>query len=259
MPEMKAFLVAIAALAVAMPARGDTQACVEAHVAVQEKRLAGDLRGAHAAAAICGATDCPAALRTECERWSEDLVTELPSVEIAVTGALPAAALALRIDGEPYPLGGAIALNPGHHSVELMVAGKPTRRSLHLIQGQRAKLEIDLTTPGPEPVPEKPATREIGTPVGPIVLGAVGVATLGVFAVMGGLGAAEFAELQERCAPHCTETDTDPVDTKLLVADVALGIGSAAVVAGAIWLVVELVADGSPPVNASAGWVSIAF
>lgn len=242
----------------AATAHADTQACIDAHVAVQEKRLAGDLRGARAASDVCAAEGCPAALRGECGRWRDDIDTELPTLKLAVVGAPPAATVELRIDGEEAALGGAIGLNPGHHSVEVKAGTKSARRAVHLVQGQRAELAIDLSAPGDSGAPPPP-TREKALPVGPIVVGAIGVAGLGVFAVMGGLGASEFAELEETCAPRCRKEETDAVDTKLLVADVALGVGSAAVLAGVIWLIVDLTGDDGSPVAMGASGLSIAF
>lgn len=254
---MRAFAIGLASLVVAAPARADTQACVAAHVSVQEKRLAGDLRGAYDATENCVATDCPTALRAECTRWRDDLVIELPTIEVELKGAPAGAAIDLRIDGEPARPGAAVALNPGHHSVELSIAGKPTRRPIHLVEGQRAKLSIDLEAPAPPAAGPREASARV--PIGPIVLGGVGVASLAVFAIVGGLGASEFSELEDRCAPHCTRADTDPVDTKLLVADVTLGIGAAALLGGAIWLLVDLTQGDESPVKATAQGLSVRF
>jgi hypothetical protein len=59
-----------------------------------------------------------------------------------------------------------------------------------------------------------------------IVLGGVGVAALGSFAAFGILGKNQLATLHETCgATHtCAEADVDAARTKLIVADVSLGV-----------------------------------
>jgi hypothetical protein len=109
--------------------------------------------------------------------------------------------------------------------------------------------------------PDVPRAADSRSPdlVGPIVLGAAGVAAFVVFGVAAGLGASEYADLEGSCAPRCTEEQTSPVDTKLLVADVALGVGSGLLVAGGVWLVVELVAPAEVEPRIGARGLSIPF
>ena len=85
------------------------------------------------------------------------------------------------------------------------------------------------TPPGvalPAPAPPKSGPQSLD-----YALGSRGGRRPGDGGVPGDLGALAREDLQDRCAPFCTESETNPTHTKLVVADVALGVGVAALVA----------------------------
>ncbi len=92
----------------------------------------------------------------------------------------------------------------------------------------KAPLEMQLTMP--------PAARTSpGT--GTFVAAGVGVLALSSFAYFGLLASSDASNLRETCAPHCREDDVDAVRSKLVIANVSLGVGIVALgVAGALWL-----------------------
>jgi hypothetical protein len=69
------------------------------------------------------------------------------------------------------------------------------------------------------------------------------VAALGVFGTFGVLGLTDANRLRATCVPACQSSDVDAVHTKLVVADVALGVGVVSL-AVATWL--GLSALGAP-------------
>jgi hypothetical protein len=137
------------------------------------------------------------------------------------------------------------------------------RRSLRLVVAQRETVTIELgsrTDEGSQRAMGSPAEPPDGpTLTGPIALGAVGVAALVVFGVAAGLGASEYADLEETCAPRCTTDQTDPIDAKLVAADIALAIGSTALAGGLIWLAVELADAPTPKASPAARGVVVRF
>jgi hypothetical protein len=106
------------------------------------------------------------------------------------------------------------------------------------------RLSRAAATPAPPPVaPVERAPRPI--PIGPIVVAGVGVVGIAVFAGLGAAGSAKKASLdQQACKPNCSPSQVSAGRSLYLGADVALGVGLAAVVAGAVWLGVKL---GAPP------------
>jgi len=72
---------------------------------------------------------------------------------------------------------------------------------------------------------------------GTFVAAGVGVLALSSFAYFGLKASSDTSTLRETCAPHCNEQDVDAVRTKLVVANVSLGVSIVALgLAGALWL-----------------------
>jgi hypothetical protein len=65
------------------------------------------------------------------------------------------------------------------------------------------------------------------------VFGGVGVLGLGSFAYFAIDGRAEKSRLAGLCAPRCSDAEVAAVSTRYLAADVALGVGVAALIAAA--------------------------
>src|SRR5688572_25490919 len=178
----------------------DAGACIDAHVAVQEKRLAGDLLGARKAADVCREDGCPELPREECKRWAEDLDGEVPALTVQLKNVPPGAAPTLTVDGHGAEAGAAVPSNPGAHSIVVVVGDRRVRRSVHLLKGQREVVTVDLSPDAPAPSEAeskgpRAQPRERGVPIGPIVLGSLGVVGLSTFAIAGGLGMAEYDQL----------------------------------------------------------------
>ncbi|WP_437518023.1 hypothetical protein [Sorangium sp. So ce1099] len=76
--------------------------------------------------------------------------------------------------------------------------------------------------------------------------GGVGVAGLGVFAVVGALSLDAEAELRATCAPRCPGDDVRAIRVQHAVADVGLGVGVVALGAAA-WLYLTRPAAATPP------------
>jgi hypothetical protein len=58
----------------------------------------------------------------------------------------------------------------------------------------------------------------------PWILGGIGLAALGSFVGFGLSGRGDYFDLDHTCSPHCTSADTSSMQTKLLVADISLGV-----------------------------------
>jgi hypothetical protein len=91
------------------------------------------------------------------------------------------------------------------------------------------RIPIELQLTGPVPSRSMPGT-------GTYVAGGIGVLALSSFAYFELKASGDASDLRQTCAPHCAESDVDAVRSKLLAANVSLGIGLAAIgVAGLLW------------------------
>lgn len=239
----------------------DAEACLAAHVSVQEKRLAGDLVGARTAAATCSAAHCPALPRGDCERWAGDIDREIPTLTLEIKNPPDGAALELTVDGVVEPYDQAVLLNPGDHSVALRAGDKVENRSVRMAKGQKETLVVDFADPNKGIRPGVSPGGRAPNFIGPVVVGSVGIAALIAFGVVGGLGMAEYNDLEDTCGGSCTPDQVSAVDTKFLAADIALGLGCAAVAAAVVWIAVEVSSanDVSAPVEANGSGLTILF
>ena len=57
-----------------------------------------------------------------------------------------------------------------------------------------------------------------------VVVGGIGVLALANFALFGLMGKSDVDKLQN-CKPNCAESDVDSARTKLIIADISLGVG----------------------------------
>jgi hypothetical protein len=99
--------------------------------------------------------------------------------------------------------------------------------------GNVATIRVKLGAPVKEPPPGR------GPPLGTWITWGVGVASLGVFAAFGAMALSASSKL-DACAPSCPESvraDAANGERDSIIANVALGIGAAGLVAGAvIWI-----------------------
>lgn len=157
-------------------------------------------------------------------RAVEDAKVELAALKPRIPGLIlrvrgvPGAVLTL--DGEPYPdaaIGIRRSVDPGRHLVRATSArAKATEKSVEVAEGATAEvtldLVLDLTSNQPDPPPAKDkasasAPTESGMSgmrIAGITIGSVGLASLGVSAVTGGLYWNERSAVDERCTAELT-------------------------------------------------------
>ncbi len=254
-----ASLAGCAAALLPVPAHAVTKKeCAAAYEETQSLQKDGKLAEARSKALFCSQDACPAVVKTDCSKWLGEIEASLPTVVFSVIGpdGQETASAQVMMDGRSLAArsdGKAVAADPGEHRFRFELSGSPAiERTLVLREGEKLrKIEVSFaaTAKGPtgEEGPEKTAPQGAGAPVVPIVVGALGVAAIGVGATFGALGLMEQGDLEKTCAPECTADRVDGVRTKLLVADVAGGAGIAALGTA---LIVYLVTRPSVPAAA---------
>ncbi len=223
----------------------DTQACLDSYAESQRLRKSGQLVAARRALLVCSQASCPEVVKTDCLPWLGEVEQALPSIVVvakdqagvdtlAVQVTIDGTVVAETLDGRP------MVLDPGAHKLRFDHGTAPAiEQTIVVQQGVKNRpVEVSFapdsppTTTAPPPPPAKPPDR--GTPVVGYIIGGVGVLALGSFAVFGLMGKAEADEYDDTCAPTktCDEDEVDGTRTKLLVADVSLVVGIAALGVG---------------------------
>jgi hypothetical protein len=180
-------------------------------------------------------------------KWIDDVGARIPSIivrsRIERGDDVPAAvfidgrSVSTRLDGRQ------IELDPGNHVIRFEREGAtPVERTILLVERERGRLVEAIWPPVEAHAPSRvPATAEKEPREGPPpvswVLGGIGVAGLASFAVFGLRARSGFDDLDGTCAPGCAPNEVDAVRRDALVANISLGIGIAAFVAGGVlWL-----------------------
>jgi hypothetical protein len=276
-------------------AQGDNKTvCTDSYVANQKLRREGKLTLAREQLVQCAQESCPGAIKTDCARWLGELEQNIPTIVIDAKGRDGKDTVAVRVfvdgdkvadqlDGRPIPI------DPGAHTLRFEHEGaNAVEQAVVVQQGVKNRSVIVSFAPAATADPEPnggtnqppPTNGDDGPPVHWAAVAVVGALSLGAFGCFIGFGVTgknEADELDRTCGENavdpnlrktCTDEQIDPVRTKLIVADVSLGVGIAAA-AVAIGLIVWNVAAGSsssavnvelgPTVGGAYGGVNVRF
>jgi hypothetical protein len=233
-----AVVAALALAAVSHDARAEDvkKQCASAYEQAQVLRKERKLQKAEEQLAICSQKACPLFVRKECAQWTKAVQTSLPTVvfEVRDASGKPLGNARVLVDGKVLkdPIDDAeVAIDPGDHVLRYELPGaEPIEQGVTIREGEKArKLSILFDTTAPVAPPPPPQEVESGDGGGPpvlaFVLGGVGVVGLGAFVTLGVLGKSQRDDLRDSCAPSCPEDDVSSVRTKLILADVSLGVG----------------------------------
>jgi hypothetical protein len=243
---------AIAALAAwAAPSNVDaadkaSAACIQAADEGQTARDDGQLLRARELFAQCSESKCPSVIRRDCASWIEQVKAQIPSVVLGARDAQGHDVVDPRVTIDGHPLeekarGVPIELDPGPHVIRWESAGAPPAELRIFLRAQEKNRDVvatfarstpTATAPAASPVGEK--TGSGGLPPATYVLGGIGAAALGTFAYFGLRARHDSDVLHDTCAPACPHDDVAALKTKVLIADVALGVATISVAAAAV-------------------------
>jgi hypothetical protein len=224
--------------------------CIEAYTSGQRAKQRGELASARARLLVCSRDPCPTALQADCSEWLSEVQRLQPTVVIVAQDAdgrertdvrvlVDGAVVAERLDAR------AVEIDPGDHVLRFELAGYlPVEQRSLVREGQKAR-EIPVrfvarAASGATKAPSSatllalpPPTNEEASPGPPWTAwaaGGVAVAGIGAFLGFGLAGVSQRSDLLASCNDHCTRDQKSSVDTKFIVADVALGVGVVATI-----------------------------
>jgi len=243
---------AFAALAIPRSASADEVAtCVKASEQGQQLRDDGKYKRAQEQFMVCARDVCPSIVRQDCAEWLGSLDKSMPSVVISAkdgTGR-DLSDVKVTVDGQPFTDkldGKPMPLDPGEHTLHYETAGAPPvddRIVMHAGEKNR-QITVRLGAPvapppvTPPPPPPDAPSKSGGIPTAAIVVGAIGVVAIGSFAFFGITGKSDVSDLRDTCAPNCQQSQVDSARSKLIVADISLGVGVVAL-GVATWMVIS--------------------
>lgn len=196
--------------------------CLSASERGQIDRDEGRYLRAQASFATCASQACPAPVQRDCAKALGDLAPNIPSIVFVVRDAsgadradvvvrMDGAVLASRLDGKPLPV------DPGEHVFELQLDGRRIERRAVIAVGERNRVfRVNDETASP------------AVPMGTIVFGSLGAVALGAAVALWVTAKNDLDAIESSpCAATktCAQSDLDAVRTRLVVGDVAAGVG----------------------------------
>jgi len=215
--------------------------CVGQLDRAQSLQSARKLRDARASYLACSAAACPELVREDCSKSLVDLDSTIPTVVFSaradgrdVTDArvlLDGEAVASALDGH------AVALDPGAHVVRFeRTGGGVSEVRLVAREGEKNRA-VSAAFVSSTPAAEKPKAESGRFPILPVVLGGTGLLALGGSLYVRLNADSQADQLRGTCAPSCDQSSRDALSDKLVVANVALGVGIGFIaLAAADWL-----------------------
>ncbi len=231
----------------------DKRKCYAEYESAQVERQAGRLRNARASLLLCSSNACPSVVQADCVEWLEQVTKSLPTVVLAArVGRRDEFNVQVTMDGQPLTSrldGKAMPIDPGAHTFRFELPPYPPIEERVLVavgEKERSIAALFDNGEGTADGKPKPGVDEY-RPVPKLVyvFGGVALAGLGGFTYFGLTGKGERSDLMNSCAPFCSDSQISPVKTKLLLADISLGIA----VASAVTSVVLYVTRPSVPVS----------
>lgn len=235
------------------PPQTPVAACLEAHRESQRLMRSSALLEAKQAMSKCASQSCPALVQTDCAAWLIDVDRDIPSVVLRVrVDGVEQHDAKVKLNGAELVdfIGKPLALNPGRYEFEFEVDGfKPEHRSVELVAREKYRLvAVDFATPrqsldqSSAPGAGKLELTQATAPDRPVpmmtwVLGGIGVAGLGGFAILGATTVNRENSLRASCEPECDEREVDALKTRYLLADISLGVGAVALAGAAVFYI----------------------
>ena len=277
---------------VGAPTSSALQECARAYENSQEQRGAGAIFSARLELQRCRRDDCPAFIRSDCSRWSNEVEAQQPTVIFsAKRGSQPLTEVrvtigdrvlverlnerAVELDPGEYDFrfetsdGGRIVLHaliqPGNKDRLVQVEFAPSAQAQTAHVDQRPPRSAAHSAGSAEPTVRGPAAekRAPAAPAGvlPWVFLAVGAASLGTGVGLSVWGHNQELHLRETCAPTCTDAQVQPVSTKYLLSNISFGVGLVSLSTAAYLFLrqpgPERIAEGALPVTVVAGPSSV--
>lgn len=223
------------------PAPVSKAECVASLDKAQSLQTARKLKDARASYLACSADSCPDLVREDCAKSLLQLDSTIPTVVFsAKIDDHDVSDARVILDGEAVSKaldGHSVMLDPGNHVARFeRTGGGAIEIKLVAREGEKNR-PVTAIFPGTIATKPLPKTESGRFPVLPVVLGSAGLIAIGGSFVFRANASADADELGRTCAPSCDLSSRDALSDKLVVANVALGVGIGAVaVAAAAWL-----------------------
>lgn len=256
----------------AFAAPDDRAECAAAAEDAQKLRDEGKYRRAREQMLVCARDVCPGPIKSDCGKWLTEVDRDAPTVVFGakdqkgdladVKVSMDGVSVQDRLDGKP------VLVDSGEHTFKFETKDGQTQEQKVILRAAEKARPIIVTfgnTPaGSGNAGNAGGSGNAGADSGgggslilPIALAGVAAVGIGGFIIFGLSGKSDVDKLQD-CKPNCSTDDVDSARTKLIIADISLGVG---VVAAAVSAYLFITHKSGPDVTVktgaqSKGWFS---
>jgi len=188
----------------------------------------------------CARSVCPAPVRKDCAQWLSEVEVMLPTVVFGARDARNNDILDVNVSADGNRLadrldGASVAVDPGPHVFRYEWEGHGAVEQQAVVrEGEKSRLlTVSFPPSGARPIP-----------VGFWVFSGLALAGAAGFVGLGLSGESDANHLRATCAPSCPASDVDSARTKVILANVSLGVAIASVGVAAGWLLLTRSSDG---------------
>ncbi len=215
-------------------------ACVSQLDRAQSMQTARKMRDARASYLACAASSCPELVREDCTRSLVELDRAMPTVVFSARADGHDTDARVLVDGEAIASaldGHSVTLDPGSHVARFERAGGGVFEIKLVAREGEKNRPVSATFVSTTAAPANAKAESGRVPVLPIILGGAGLLAIGGSFYLRLNANADADRLHSSCAPSCVQSSRDALSDKLVVANVALGVGIGAIaLAAATWL-----------------------
>jgi hypothetical protein len=263
----RALTVMTFAIATTAHADDDRAACVQAADRGQVARDQGKLSAARVEFTDCARAACPKLVVQQCTEWLAAITQDMPSVSframdpkgsevLDVTVYVDSVERKGSLDGVP------LELDPGVHTFRFVHAGSPDviQQAILRVKEKNRVIDVKLAASQVEAAPEH--HRPFRFPWTASVSFALGAASFIGMGVLVGTAAHDANAMRQSCAGFCLQADVDWVNTRVLLANIAMGVGIAGISLFGLALIIANVGgkdDAAPKAAFVVGPGSVGF
>jgi hypothetical protein len=228
----------------------DKAQCISSHDKAQASRAGRKLIEARASYVTCSHDSCPDMIRGECSKGLREVDEAIPTLVLSASvDGKDATDAKVVLDGERLDKGldgRAIPVDPGPHIARFERPGSGTVEvKVVAREGEKNRLVTGtfvLPTSSSNNGSGGNNGKEGGSrfPYVPVAFAAAGVIALGASAFMHIDMTDRANELGTSCAPRCAQSDRDALSDRLVLRNVAFGVGIGALAVAAVTYVVGM-------------------
>ena len=196
--------------ATSIAAAAPIEKCTGNFEEAQLKEKRGKLVEAEQLYAACAESQCPSMIQTDCSAKRDEIIRRMPTITIVIRDAAGNDVTGyVEIDGKPVAdRTHAQPIDPGEHTVGYRAeGGKPGTQKINVVEGEKAR--VVSITPG-QTASGKDAAPTARTSESPSIVGPVVLGSIGLLAILGGVGLEVHALSEDDKAKEFQAQADDP-------------------------------------------------